>query len=258
MIDSKINLANGWKGFKDCMVFNKVKEDETVESLYLKSIDGSKLPKFIAGQFVTVRIKNEDNTFTKPRQYTLSMNSNEEFYRISVKREENGILSKKICDEINVGDTVQITMPLGNFILKDSEKPLVLIGGGIGVTPMITMAYEAVKGKREIHFIYSIANSNNHSFKKEVQKLYENNSNFKKYTFYTRPNESDILGIDFNIEGRMSKEWMLDNLPKDGEFYFCGSVPFMKEVYKNLILMGVEKEYINYELFESGIDITKE
>ena len=100
MIDTKVTSNNKWMGFKDVLVFKTVKEDEAITSFYLKSSDGSKLPKFMAGQFITVRIKNDDNTSTKPRQYTLSMNSNEEFYRISVKREENGFLSKKLCDDI--------------------------------------------------------------------------------------------------------------------------------------------------------------
>ncbi len=256
MIDNKVSPDSRWKGFKDFLVFNKVKEDQAVTSLYLKASDDSKLPEFIAGQFITVRIKNEDNTFTKPRQYTLSMNSNEEFYRISVKREENGFLSKKLCDEIKAGDNLQITAPLGNFILRDSEKPLVLIGGGIGITPMLTMAYDAVSSDRKIHFIYSIPNSMHHSFKEETAKLH--NNNFKSTVFYTRPTETEELGKDFNIKGRISRKWMIDNLPKDGEFYFCGPVPFMKAIYHNLISMGIEKEHINFEMFEAGVDITKE
>jgi len=171
MIDTKVTSNNKWMGFKDVLVFKTVKEDEAITSFYLKSSDGSKLPKFMAGQFITVRIKNDDNTSTKPRQYTLSMNSNEEFYRISVKREENGFLSKKLCDEIKEGDNLQITVPLGNFILKDSEKPLVLIGGGIGITPMLTMAYGAINGNRKIYFIYSIPNAMHHSFREEIAKL---------------------------------------------------------------------------------------
>lgn len=257
MIETKVTLNNKWKGFKDFLVFKTVKEDEVVTSFYLKSLDESKLPEFIAGQFIAVRIKNEDNTFTKPRQYTLSMNSNEEFYRISVKREENGYLSKKLCDEIKEGDTIQITAPLGNFILKDSGRPLVLIGGGIGITPMLTMAYDAVSSDRKIHFIYSIPNSTHHSFREEIAKL-NNNNNFKSTVFYTRPIETEKLGEDFDIKGRISKEWMMENLPKDGDFYFCGPVPFMKTVYHNLISMGIEKEYINFEMFEAGVDITKE
>ncbi|AWK52585.1 oxidoreductase [Clostridium beijerinckii] len=257
MIDTKVTSNNKWRGFKDFLVFKIVKEDDVVTSLYLKSLDGSKLPEFIAGQFITVRIKNEDNTFTKPKQYTLSMNSNEEFYRISVKREEHGYLSKKLCDEIKAGDNLQITAPLGNFILKDSEKPLVLIGGGIGITPMLTMAYDAVNSSRKIHFIYSIPNSTHHSFKEETAKLHNNNK-FKSTVFYTRPTKTEESEKYFNIKGRISKEWMIENLPKDGEFYFCGPIPFMKTIYHNLISMGIEKEYINFEMFETGVDITKE
>lgn len=258
MIDTyEINSNNKWKGFKDFLVYKTVKEDAAVTSFYLNSLDGSKLPEFIAGQFITIRIKNDDNTFTKPRQYTLSMNSNKEFYRISVKREENGYLSKKLCDEIKEGYNLQITAPLGNFILKNSEKPLVLIGGGIGITPMLTMAYDAVNSDRKIHFIYSIPNSIHHSFKDEIAKLH-NNKNFKSTIFYTRPTESEELGKDFDIQGRIPKQWMIDKLPKDGEFYFCGPIPFMKTIYNNLILMGIEKENINFEMFEVGVDITKE
>ena len=84
-----------------------------------------------------------------------------------------------------------------------------------------------------------------------------NNNNFKKTVFYSRPNETEKLGKDFNVKGRISKEWMVDILPKDGDFYFCGPVPFMKDIYHNLISMGIEKEYVNFEMFESGTDITK-
>lgn len=257
MVDTnRINSNNKWKGFKDFLVYKTVKEDEVVTSFYLKSLDGSKLPEFIAGQFITVRIKNEDNTFTEPRQYTLSMNSNEEFYRISVKREENGYLSRRLCDEIKAGDNLQITAPLGNFILKNSEKPLVLIGGGIGITPMLTMSYDAVNSDRKIYYVYSIPNSTHHSFKKETEKLH--NNNFKSTVFYTRPKETEKLGKDFDVQGRISKKWMKDNLPKDGEFYFCGPISFMKTIYSNLISIGIGKENINFEMFESGVDITKE
>ncbi|WP_251862217.1 FAD-binding oxidoreductase [Clostridium sp. Marseille-Q2269] len=256
MTNNKAKLHNTWTGFKDCIVFNKIKEDEAVISLYLRSLDGSKLPEFIAGQFIAIRIKNKDNTFTKPRQYTLSMKSNGEFYRISVKKQGKGSLSERLCNDVKVGGTIQITAPIGKFILKHGKKPLVLIGGGIGITPMLTMANEAINTGRKIHFIYSVPNSKNHSFKEEIEKLCEND-NFKSNTFYTRPCENDELKENFYIEDRMTKKWMIDNLSKDGEFYFCGPTPFMKDIYHNLISMGTEKQYINFEMFEAGEDITK-
>lgn len=256
MIDNKSNVENKWKGFKECRVFKIVQEDNNVKSFYLNFDDGIKMPKFTAGQFIAVRVKNEDGTFSKTRQYTLSLNHQEDFYRISVKREDEGTLSKKLCDEINEGDIIEITMPMGKFILKESNKPLVLLGGGIGVTPMLTMAYDAINKDREIHFIYIIPNAKNHSFKEEIELL-KTNKNIKKTIFYTRPFDNEELNKDFDVKGRMTKEWMIENLPKDGEFYFCGPVAFMKNVYQNLISIGVTAEQINYEMFGPGADITK-
>lgn len=259
MIKNNMNIfINKWKGFKECRVFKIVQEDDNVKSFYLKSTDNSKLPNFIAGQFIAVRLKNEDGTYTKPRQYTLSMNYNEDFYRISVKRESEGYLSKKLCDDVREGDNIEITVPMGNFILKENDRPLVLLGGGIGITPMLSMAYDCVNNnsKRDIHFIYSIPNSANHSFKEEIDALSKNES-INKIVFYTRPFNNEELGKNFDVKGRISKEWMEENLPKDGEFYFCGPIPFMKSLYKNLISIGINKEQINYEMFEPGGDITK-
>ena len=250
-------MTNTWKGFKEFIVFDKVQEDELVTSLYLKLKDDSQLPKAISGQFIAVRFKNGDE-YTKIRQYTLSMSNKENYYRISIKKEENGEVSKILCDNVNIGDTLECTAPVGRFILKDGKEPLVLIGGGIGITPMLAMAYEAVTQNREIKLIYSLGNSNHHSFKDELDKLNKENSDLDLITIYTRPNEEDKLGKDFDLKGRITLEWMKENLPKNGDYYFCGPVPFMKAIYKNLKAMGIEDDKINYELFAPGEDITKE
>ena len=245
-----------WKGFKECTVSKIVQEDENVKSFYLNFDDKSKMPEFIPGQFIAIKIKNEDGSYSRTRQYTLSLDHNYDFYRISVKREADGEISKRLCDEIKEGDHIEITMPMGKFVLKDSDKPLVLLGGGIGVTPMLTMAYACNENEREINFIYSIPNAKNHSFKEEIEKLTKE-KNMKTTIFYTRPLDTEKCGEDYDVKGRMTKEWMDANLPKDGEFYFCGPNPFMKNIYHNLIELGINKEQINYELFGPGADITK-
>ena len=256
MINNRNNENIKWKGFKEARVFKIVQEDNNVKSFYLKFDDENAMPEFIAGQFIAVRIKNDDGSYTKPRQYTLSMNHNDSFYRISVKRENEGCISKKLCDEIKEGDNIEISMPMGKFVLKESDRPIVLLGGGIGVTPMLSMAYDCCNKDKEIHFIYSIPNLQNHSFKKEIEAL-DKNINVKKTIFYTRPFNNEECGKDFDVKGRITKEWMEENLPMNGEFYFCGPIPFMKNIYENLISMGIEKEHINYEMFGSGKDITK-
>lgn len=245
-----------WKGFKEVKVVKKIEESTGIYSFYIKNLENKKLPKFLAGQFIAIRVKNKDNTYTKPRQYTLSMNHKDDFYRISVKREENGYVSKVLVDEVNAGDTVEITMPLGNFFLKDNDRNVVLIGGGIGVTPMLTMAYEAANTFKNVKFIYSTQNLENHSFKDEIEKLCEENTNIESAIFYTRATEEEVNNSGC-ISGRISREWMEENLDKDSEFYFCGPTEFMRCVYRNLVSMGINKEDINFEMFDKGDDITK-
>lgn len=250
-------MDNKWKGFKDFIVFKKIQEDEVVTSFYLKPLDEKTLPKHVPGQFIAVRIKKGEGEYSKVRQYTLSMDSKEDFYRISVKIEEHGDVSRQLCNDINEGDKIQCTIPMGKFVLKESKDPLVLIGGGIGITPMLSMAYKAVKEDRSIKLIYSLANSKNHSFKDEIHRLVNENDNLELTLIYTRPLECDKLYKDFDIKGRITKKWMEDNLPQNGEYYFCGPVEFMRTIYHNLDSMGIEKDKINFEMFAPGVDITK-
>ena len=171
------------------------------------------------------------------------------------KAEYKKIIPKEITrstERIKDSDIEQVVS-----LINECKRPFIYAGGGIGISPMLTMAYGAINGNRKIYFIYSIPNAMHHSFREEIAKL-NNNNNFKSTVFYTRPIETEKSGEDFDIKGRISKEWMMENLPRDGEFYFCGPVPFMKVVYHNLISMDIEKEYINFEMFESGTDITKE
>lgn len=172
MTNKNVKLNDSkWRGFKEAEVFKIVEEDKNVKSFYLKLADGTKLPDFIPGQFIAVKVKNEDGTYTKTRQYTLSKDYNNEYYRISVKREEEGHLSKILCDNIKEDNKIEITPPMGKFVLKQGKNPLVLIGGGIGITPMITMAYASKDEDREVHFIYSTPNSDNHSFADEINNI---------------------------------------------------------------------------------------
>lgn len=245
-----------WKGFKDFIVYDRVQEDEVVTSFYLKSADGMSLPKVIPGQFIAIRIQKGNNEYSRTRQYTLSMDSREDFYRISVKLEENGDLSKQLCKDIKVGDKIQATIPMGRFVLKQGNEPVVLIGGGVGITPVIAMAYAAKNTNRQVKLIYSTANSNYHSFREELNKLNDEN-NIDLIQIYTRPLEENKLNVDFDVEGRINKEWIANNLNIDGEFYFCGPIEFMRTIYKSLEELGVEKTKINFELFAPGEDITK-
>ncbi|MEG0580405.1 MAG: FAD-binding oxidoreductase, partial [Niameybacter sp.] len=151
-----------WDGFKSLVVFNKVQESDKITSFYMKAEDGSELPKAKPGQYIAIKYKDINGEYSDVRQYTLSMNSNEDYYRISVKNEEKGKVSKGLCSSIDVGGIIESTVPMGVFTLKEGEEPIVLIAGGIGVTPILSMALAAREENRKVKLIYSVSNSDSH------------------------------------------------------------------------------------------------
>ncbi|MGL4741172.1 MAG: hypothetical protein ACRC41_10245 [Sarcina sp.] len=151
---------------------------------------------------------------------------------------------------------VELTNPLGEFYLKEnSKKPLVLLSGGIGVTPVMSMLYKAIAENREVLFVQAGFNTTAHTFKNEVNDLVANHNNVKSVVFYSDPTSDEKIGVDYDVQGFATKEWLENNLPKNGEFYFCGPLGFMKHVFNTLKGMGVEDQDINYEMFGPSADL---
>ena len=248
-----------WKGFKTFVVADKVAENKYIDSFYLKPVEeeGGALPSYLPGQFISIRVPLENGTYSRARQYTLSELSNGEYYKISVKREETGNVSKLLCDKVQKGDQVEISAPAGKFVLEEGDRPVVLIGGGIGITPMLTMAKEAYHTGRKAQLIYSLPFYEYYAFDKEIKALSGEDSSVETTIVYTRPTEEDIKAKRFDISGRLTKEWLKANTPHNAQYYFCGPIEFMRAIYHHLIELGVEKEDIFYELFAPGEDITK-
>ena len=240
-----------WQGIKEMVLTDKIRENEEVISFYFKSKDGSELVKHKPGQFIAVDINVEDEKYKNAkRTYSLSMKPNEETYRISVKRVEGGLISPYLHDSLEIGDTIKIPKPMGAFVLKEnSDKPLVLISAGIGITPLISMLYEAMNTTRKIIFVQAVNNSSVQTFAKELKDIEDKCSDMKSIVFYSSPLEHDIQGKDYDHEGRISSHWISKNLPMDGEFYFCGPPPFMDIINESLLELGVTKENINFEFF---------
>lgn len=257
MFEEIIEEENSNGVFRKFKVEKKVKENEVVTSFYLKPVEKIQLKEHKAGQFLSVKPKIEGRDGNDVRQYSLSMRPGKDFYRISVKREAQGLVSRYLHYNIFEGDILEVTEPLGEFILKDSNKPLVLMSGGIGITPIISMLYQAANSGRDILFVQAVLNSSAHTFKSELKKLSEMDENIKTAVFYSEPLEGDKLGEDYDYLGFVSKEWMEENLPRDGEFYFCGPLGFMKHLYNTLTNMGIDDSAINYEMFGPSADLSK-
>ncbi|MGL4763336.1 MAG: FAD-binding oxidoreductase [Sarcina sp.] len=246
-----LNNVQAWKGFKDFIVKKKVMEREDISSLWLEPVDGQKvvLPK--AGQFVTLKINSGNERYDVVRAYSLSNKPNTDFYKTTIRKVEDGRASVYLTDIVKEGDIIGVRPPAGRFYLKDTapaEKPLVILGAGIGITPGLSMLHEAVGKRKNIKYIEIFRNSEYQVLHEEIED-YVKDGLVENIVFYTRPLDSNVKGEDYHESGYISKEWIFENLPKDGEYYFCGPKQFLTSTDEALKELGVAQEDINYESF---------
>ena len=244
--------AGGFRGMKKFVLVDKKAESSVITSFYLKRKDGSEIPHFIPGQFIALNteIPNTDHKHT--RNYSLSDVPNKRHIRISVKKEigsPNGIVSNYLHDNLEIGSIIDIGMPSGNFVIKDSKKPLVLISGGVGITPLLSMfKYEAKKDNREILFIQCALNSKTHAFKNEINEV--TNEKTKSIVVYSEPTVEDKKLINFDFTGLLTIDiFSALKVSNDSDFYFCGPTKFMANTLLILQKMNIKESQINYEFF---------
>ena len=242
----------GWEGFRNFVVDKKVKESDVITSFYLKPEDGGLIASYQAGQYITLKVKPEKEEYTSIRHYSLSDSSGKEYYRISVKREDQGVVSNYLHNEIQEGDSIPLSAPAGLFVLEEKETPVVLLSGGVGLTPMVSMLKTIAEKQpeREVTFIHGALNSQVHALKDEVSQLARDHKNVSNYVAYSSPTVEDRQAKNYDKEGFVDLEW-LQTIVKDNlaDFYFCGPVPFMKIMYRILKEWEVPTERIHFEFF---------
>ncbi|WP_186576942.1 NO-inducible flavohemoprotein [Aquibacillus kalidii] len=258
MYEETENKDGGWIGYRDFEVANKVKESDVITSFYLKPVDGGKIPTFKPGQYLTVKIDRDDAEYTCLRQYSLSCGPNKGHYRISVKREDSmsdkpaGVVSTYLHQSVNVGDILPISAPAGDFVLEEDTRPLVLISGGVGLTPLTSMLETVIESQpsREVYFLHAAQNGSVHGLKDSLKEATDNNKQVHSYVVYEHPSESDKTEALFAKEGYIDLDFIKSVIPtNDASFYFCGPEGFMKAINRSLKEWNVAESDIHFEFF---------
>lgn len=243
----------GWEGYKSFRVVRKAYESERIASFYLKPEDGKPLPLHQAGQYITVLGEDLSIEYTQPRQYSLSMLPNSEYYRISVKREDGSLVSAHLHEQIEEGQLLKLSAPAGNFVLDTRSKPLVLLAGGIGITPLLSMLHKALAdAKRDVYLIHAVDNSVSQPFVQELSDLKEGSSRLHTQTIYRFPTEQDRVHKCFDAEGILQAEHLAE-FPRDAQIYCCGPVPFMQHAKDLATAQGFADEQFYYEFFGPAV-----
>ncbi len=234
-----IGVEPGWNGFRSLRVSAVRHESDNVLSICLEADDHTPLPRALPGQYLTVRISGAGDP-TPLRSYSLSGDPGSGSYRISVKREEHGLVSQWLHAHIQPGSVIEAAAPRGDFYLTDDSSAVVLISAGIGATPVLAMlhALSAAGSGRDIWWLHTTRNPETQAFASEVTALLESLPHARQRVFYTQ------------TDGRMDQRSIAAlNLPTDATAYLCGPTQFMTDMRDALTSVGFDPARIHSELF---------
>lgn len=232
-------------------------ESATIRSFTLRPADGGGISPHAAGQYLPIRLTVPGQEKPILRTYTVSDAARPDTIRISVKREETGTASRHLHDAVAVGDTIEAMAPRGDFMLnRESDRPVVLLSAGVGITPMIAMLNELVREGartgdfRQVFFIHGARDGAEAAFGRHLTRLALQVPGVNLHIRFSRPRVEDVLGEDYASTGRVDLELIRGLLPfGDYDFYLCGPGGFVADLHAGLRGLNVAEDRIRYEFF---------
>lgn len=245
----------GWNGWRAFEVVEVRPESSVITSFVLKPKDGGPVLRHRPGQYLTFWFDVAGHAPIK-RNYSISCAPNDETYRISVKREDKGLASGWLHDNARVGMVLKVGAPAGDFFLPETpQRPVVLLSGGVGLTPMVSMLETLVAEKTdtEVHYVHGAYDAGAHAMGPHIRALTAAHPRARSTVFYEAPaNDGD--GHDH--EGRISGAWLSQQTPiQEADYYLCGPRPFLRALVSDLRDAGVPADRIHYEFFGPADEI---
>lgn len=249
--EQKAAKVGGWKGKRAFYVSKKIVETREVTSFYLKPLDGQAIVDFVPGQYIGITLTIDGKEVR--RNYSLSDAPNGQYYRLSIKREKLGVVSNYMHDKVTEGTTLELFPPTGHFNLAHNDKHLVLISGGVGLTPVLSMLNHTLSNHetkdRPITYIHFTRNYKVHAFHNHLSQLSAKHPNLTYYYAYDEHLEDAPEYPHFL--GKLTQDQLQKWLPntKHVDVYFLGPKPFMRATKFFLKNLGVPENQTFYEFF---------
>jgi uncharacterized protein len=262
---------SAWAGWREFRVVQRAFEDlaQSQCSFYLQPVDAQPLPAFKPGQFLTFTLDVQAPASpataqprTVTRCYSLSDRPEPSCYRVTIKRVPApaghpefapGLSSNHFHDRVQVGDILRVKAPAGHFFIDpDPNLPVVLVGGGIGITPMMSMLRWCLVHQplRTVHLYYGLRNSREHAFKQALEDIAASHPALHLNIVYSQPGEADAEGRDYRHRGHVDVELLRRTLPHGRHlFYVCGPPAMMAALVPALAAWGVPLTDIHHEAF---------
>lgn len=253
------NLA--WTGLRPFSLREKVRESENVASFHLVPEDGKLLPPYLPGQFLTVRLTIPGVERPVVRSYSLSDAARSDRYRLTIKRigpdpaaphTKAGLVSSHFHDRLAVGDRIEAKAPAGGFTIdvEQHDPPVVLIAGGIGITPLLSMLNSIVAAElpREVWLLYCVRDDREYIMRTHLETIARAHSNVHLHLFYSRPTHA--VNDPSIHKGRVDLAAMQRLIPSTAfDFYLCGPPAMMDSVMRDFEAWGVPADRVHTEAF---------
>lgn len=242
--EAQLAAAGGWNGARRFVVRRKTVESEEISSFVLAPQDGGAVMAHAPGQYIGLRVTVDGAE--QRRQFSLSAAANGENYRISVKREAGGKVSNFLHGQVQEGDVIELFPPAGAFTLNDSARPLVLISGGVGITPTLAMLDAALATGRPIHFIHAARNGRVHAFRDHIDALERKHPQLQRFYCYAEDGATAAHASGY-LDTALLAGWLPAS--RDVDAYYLGPLPFMQAVKRSLGELGVPVSQSHHEFF---------
>ncbi|TYP88894.1 FAD-binding oxidoreductase [Blastococcus xanthinilyticus] len=232
-------------------VAEKVQESPDVVTFRLRRVDNRLVKTSLPGQYVTVQVPMPDGV-RQPRQYSLTRADDGEHRQFSVKRvhgggKPDGEVSNHLCDRVQVGDRLTMSVPFGDVVLDDSGRPVVFASAGIGITPMAGMLSHLAAAGSRLPVTLLHADSDEESFALREQVLADLRA-LPGGTAHVWFEDGGQSSLPAEVHAGVMDLGAVD-LPEGAVYYLCGPLPFMQGVRSALIDRGVPARDIQYEVF---------
>ncbi|WP_191600459.1 PDR/VanB family oxidoreductase [Marinomonas algicola] len=223
----------------DVIILSKTQETADIISFELGKSDGSALPAFEAGSHIDVQVNAK-----LVRQYSLyNAPKNHQTYKIAVLKDANSRGgSSAVHDTFEVGDTIQISSPRNLFPLKNNSNKTLLFAGGIGITPLLSMAQVLNELEQNFELHYFSRSKSHTAFFDDLS-----NSPFAEQVFFHFSDERDDK--DRVVKQALSQEGALN---KDSHLYTCGPNGFMDYIFGSAKALGWSEENLHKEVFNAA------
>jgi ferredoxin-NADP reductase len=207
-------------------------------------------PGHRAGQHVDVRLTAEDG-YQAFRSYSIATAPDDEL-AITVERLDDGEVSPYLVDELREGDRIEVRGPIGGYFVWDASKrgPLLLIGGGSGVVPLMAMIRHRAGTRSSIptRLLYSSRTLEDVIYREELDELAARQDGFELFHTLTRSQPEGWAGYGRRIDAELLREvaWPAADEP---QVFVCGSTRFVDTAADGLVALGYEPQSVKTERF---------